>query len=265
MVDFLRVAPPLPATQLKSTEWSKQAYAQVISEHPDQDVLADLETEARALFENSGASDVRNGCLHVLALVAAARRNDEQVNELYTELFKNTQDAQYLLQHTSINVKHGEWLLGQQRIEQLWQLAPDNLRALEHLFVWSMLIGDYFRGREIREQLLRLNCPDRAKMSATTAEWLALVEGHGLSRAEYIQRWEVAVNTIYAAGLRPIGTATCQGSDKSISLRFSCEATIDELVELDFAIAEAIVDSFEDPLSEFVTFATIKKNGRQTN
>ncbi|WMD23023.1 hypothetical protein RAS12_11815 [Achromobacter seleniivolatilans] len=249
---------------MKSTEWGQQAYAQVISEQPNQEILANLEAEAGALLEKSGTPEVRNGCLHVLALVAAARRDDERVNELYTCLFENTHDIQYLLQHTSINVKHGEWLLGQRRIEQLWHMAPDNLRSLNLIFTWSMLIGDYFRGQEIREQLLRLNSPDRANMTATTSAWLELAESGGLDRTEYIKRWEVAINTIYSAGLRPAGTATCRGSDNSLSLRFQCEATVDQLVDIDFAIADAMVTSFNDPLSQYVTFATIDKNGRQT-
>jgi len=265
MADVSRGSPPLPQTQLKSTEWTKQAYAQVISEQPDLKILTDLEEEARALLNKSNAPEVCNGCRHVLALVAAARNDVEQVNELYTRLYDDTKDIQFLMQHASINIRHGQWLLARPRIDRLWQMAPDNLQLLEHIFMWSMLMGDYFRGQEVSEQLKRLNNPDRAQITSTTMAWLNLAKSGGLNRAEYIKRWEVAIETIYSAGLHPAGTATCRGRDDSLSLRFQCDATVDKLIDLDFAIAKAIVSTFDDPLSKYITFATISKRKEENN
>lgn len=218
-----------------------------------------------ALIQKSCPVEVRNGCLHVLGLVAAARKDDERVNRLFDELFLNTGEPQFLLQHTSINIKHGEWLLGQQRIGQLWHMAPDDLKVLELILGWSMLIGDYFRGQDIRQQLLKLNRPDQAAIPTAQADWLEFVQSQGLERIEYMKRWELALHTIQKAGVRPQGTAICRGIDKSLSVRFQCDTTVDQLVEIDFAIADAIVDAFDDPLSRFITFSTIKAHGRKTH
>lgn len=215
-------------------------------------------TELIALPEFEGVVRLELGLLH------AIRRNMTEAKRHMTRAGQLSVEADLLglnLAHAA--VLNGEMLEAAEHVEGLRLKADANwLRSVRTV---ALQCGMYTKALEAIEGLNKIKAPqfdERTQHLVDSIEEItcgaAILNERGLTDLDVVRRVHVAAQVV--AKNSPEAPFLVYGyscsREAGILYEFPLNLPTDELVRIDWEISEALVDSFDDPLSGTIGFST---------
>ena len=232
---------------------------------PSEEVLNQFEVEAREALGKTGDPMLAAGNMHVLALVATARKRADEARGHFSDAYGITREIPVLHNFAMAMLSLRQWVVAQPLFMELWRQSPDDVDRLPLLMNGFLQMGDCLPAIDIADRLVALKRPDLTspELLEWIKDWRQNVFELGYTHEAISARWQVALQALNAIGIYPTGTGTCVADDATISLRFTCnERDPIALAKADFEIADALVNAFDDPLDRVVTFSTMSSYGR---
>jgi hypothetical protein len=227
----------------------------------DEVSLRRIEREATAALKTAD-SLVRLVALQVLGVAAAMRGNVRRTRERFDEAFRISTGSVVVRNYISALQLLGLFDDSRRVALDMIQRFPDEVDVLCVAVMAFAQVGDLIAVDALLQRLRALNKSDRVTTALPDVDAFVLKATRlQVTSDDIAQRFEVALGALRALGLRVRGTASSQRRSGELSLRFLCEADTATLVKANFAIANAIVTEFEEPLDDLITFGTLPSRG----
>lgn len=261
---------------LAETQWSDDLskvvellFGRVSIDEKDLGALEQIETSTQLTLTRTSDPEIVAGSKHILAMIAVARGEFPRAFELFSESYEAFPMLVTLQNEMVAKIGAGEWPDACRLMDTLAAQCPGDSDVLAHLYTQYLTIGQFARAFETATKLTMLGRQDEAAKDEwfqKIGSWLQRIEsdsGYGDAQSAYHERWKVAATVIHGVGLKLHGAGISVQPDSSAAVQLLCmDADPRRLAEADWAIADAMVDSFAEPLDQFFTFSTISDHGR---
>lgn len=248
------MAAPVPA--VKAIEWISTVVDMMTSGSIDELALKRIERENQRVLDTARLdANMLQPSLMLSALIEVARGHYREAHGIFSSIQNPAWEV--YSNHIRCLTRGGLWLEAASMISGTLARFPDTKEALMTSLSGALMIGDYWSAVDIEARLTDLHLIEKPMLRERVYAWRKLAEEKGATRDSIMDRWAVALEVIHSRGLTPSQVHSSFSDDGSVSLKFACDASVNELVEVDLSIAEAVVGRFQDSFSELITFSTV--------